>query len=117
MIPKGLDMLLEVRRQGFRPEYPVFVLADRDKPRPPVFVDMPIAFEICIRPSDRVEDLDLRGLIGLSIAVAVDSMNERARNILRAIVKAQPALVAGGALSENLIFCWRPGVGWEHAHV
>jgi hypothetical protein len=112
-----MNFLLDIRRQGFKPADPVLVFVDADRPKPMIYSDMPLDFEICIRPHDNVFGMDFRGLVGLSVAVVAKEMNDRLRAVLSAIKRANPAFIGGGVPSENLMFAWYPSRGWEFDHV
>lgn len=116
-LPKGADLLADIRRQGFRPSRPVFVYLNADRPRPKIFCDMPIDIEICIRPGEAIDSLDFLSLTGLSIAVSAPANDNRLRALLKALQRIQPELIGGGVPSQNLIFAWHPLRGWEHHHV
>ncbi len=116
-LPKGADLLSEIRHQGFRPSRPVFVFLDADRPRPKIYCDMPLDIEICVRPGEPIAELDFRSLVGLSIAVSAPANNGRLRELLLAIRRIQPEFIGGGIPSENMIFAWHPLHGWEYAHV
>ena len=116
-LPKGADLLVDIRRQGFRPSLPVFVYLDADRPRPTIFCDMPIEIEICIRPSDVIADLDFRSVTDLVVAVVADSMSDRLRSLLKAIRRVNPSSIGGGIPAQNVIFAWTPLHGWETARV
>jgi hypothetical protein len=107
-----MDFLLAVRRQGFRPSHPVWVFLDQNRPRPAIWADLPLAFEISIRPADEIARLDFRGLIGLSVAVWAEALTDRLRALLVAIVRCRPDFLSGVA-DENLLFAWHPERGWE----
>lgn len=116
-LPKGADLLVDIRCQGFRPTLPVFVYLDADRPRPTIYRDLPVEIEICIRPSDAIEELDFRSLVDLVVAVVADSMSDRLLSLLKAIRRANPASIGGGIPSQSVIFAWTPAHGWETAHV
>ena len=116
-LPKGADLLTDIRRQGFRPCGSVFVLLDASRPRPKIYNDMPVTIEICIQPGESIDDLDFRCLVGLSVAVSVSSRDDRMRALLKAIQRVEPEFIGGAAFSENMIFAWHPARGWEFEYV
>lgn len=116
--PKGADLLADIRQQGFRPSGPVFVFLDTDRPRPALYADMPLTVEICIRPADQIESLELWPLVGLNVAVHGGStVTDRLRQLLRAIVAAGPEFVAGACPAEHCLFAWSKQSGWQFDRV
>lgn len=116
-LPKGADLLADVRRQGFRPTVPVFVFVDADRRRPKIYSDLPLDIEICIKPTDRLEEIDLWPLRDLDVLVHGIALDDRLRAVLKLIVKQVPRVILGAVPVENLAFCWRPGCAWEFDHV
>ena len=116
-LPKGADLLAEIRRQGYRPTGTVFVFVDADRPRPKIYSDLPVEVEICIRPTDAIDELDLHCLAGLNVAVSAPSLSDRLRSLLKVIQRARPAFISGGVSSENMVFAWSRQRGWEFFHV
>jgi hypothetical protein len=112
-----MDFLLAVRRQGFRPEHPVWVFVDEHRPRPPIWGDLPLEFELCVLSCDDAGGLDFRGLIGLSVAVTAKRTDNRLRALLRAIQRVRPSDIGGGVPSEGLIFSWNPRLRWQFDEV
>ena len=115
--PRGMDFLLHVRRQGVAPDYPVWVYLDENRPRPEIYADLPLTFEISVRPGEEISRLDWRGLTGLSVAVSAPSLTDRLRALLKAIAAVRPAFIGGGAADANLIFAWHPERAWEFCRV
>lgn len=116
-LPKGADLLADIRRQGFRPSSPVVICLDADYPRTRIYCDMPLWINICIRPSDSIDSLDLWPLADLDIHVhGGNASNERLRALLKAIVGIRPRFIMGGVPAEGLIFAWHPQRGWEFDH-
>ena len=116
-LPKGADLLADIRRQGYRPSDSVVIYLDADYPRPRIYSDMPLSIEICIKPSDLIETLDFWPLADLDIHVHGGSAsNERLHALLKAIVKIRPRFIMGGVPVEGLIFAWHPQRGWEFDH-
>lgn len=117
-LPKGADMLANIRRQGFRPNFPVIVFIDADRPRPKVLSDLPLMLEVCIKPTDQPEDLDFWPVVDLDIAVhGGRQTNDRLRAILKRIVQCRPRFLMGAVPAERLMFAWHPQRGWEFQHV
>jgi hypothetical protein len=117
-LPKGADMLASIRRQGFRPAEAVFVFVDADRPRPTIYSDVPLTLEICIRPTDNIDDLDFWPLVDLDLTIhGGTALNDRLRSTLKAIVKARPRSLLGAVPAEKLLFAWQPKRGWEFEHV
>lgn len=116
-LPKGADLLSEIRRQGFKPQSPVYIFLDADRPRPKIYRDLPLDIEICIRPNELIEAFDYGLLSGLTVAVVAHELNDRLRLLLICIKQAQPLSIGGVVLSENLIYSWAPSMGWDYAHV
>lgn len=116
--PKGADLLASIRRQGYRPSGPVFVFVDADRPRPKIYIDMPLTIEICIRPSDSVDGLEFWPLADLDLSIhGGTALNDRLRAVLKAITKARPRFLIGGVPAERLLFAWQSHRGWEFDHV
>jgi len=116
--PKGCDFIADVRRQGFRPSGPVFLFLDEDRPRPAIYADMPVTCEVCIKPGDRIEDLDLRPLIDLDLTIHGGSVvSDRLRELLRAVVQARPRFVMGAVPEARFLFAWSPDTGWQYDQV
>lgn len=116
--PKGADLLASIRSQGFRPSGTVFVFLDADRPRPKIYSDLPLVVEICIRPDDEIAGLELWPLADLDLMIHGGSaLNDRLRDLLKAITKASPSFLMGGVPAERLLFAWHPQRGWEYAHV
>lgn len=117
-LPKGADLLADIRRQGFRPIDPVLVFIDADRRRPKIYSDVALAVEICIKPTDQPEELDLWPLRDLDVLVhGGDVLDDRLRALLKLIVRQCPRVIVGGVPAESLFFCWRPGCAWEFGHV
>jgi hypothetical protein len=116
-IPKGADLLADVRRQGFRPSVPVFVFVDANRRRSKIYSDAALDVEICIKPTDRLEEIDLWPLRDLDVLVHGIALDDRLRAVLKLIVKQAPQVILGAVPAENLVFCWRPGRAWEFDHV
>lgn len=117
-LPKGADLLAEIRRQGYRPTAPVWLFVDADRPRPEIWSDMPLDLEICIKPTDQLQDLDFWPLVDLDIAVHGGSQtNDRLRAILKRLTHFKPRFLMGGVPAERLLFAWHPARGWEFANV
>lgn len=115
--PKGADLLASVRKQGYRPNGPVFVFVDADRPRPKIYEDMPLTVEICIRPSDNIDGLEFWPLADLDLAIHGGSvLNDRLRAVLKAITKARPRFLMGAVPAERLLFSWHPQRGWDFNH-
>jgi hypothetical protein len=96
----------------------VFVFLDADRPRPEICADLPLDVEICIRPTDDIGDLTFWPVADLDLAIHGGAVaNDCLRAALRAIVRVRPRFLAGGVPAEGLLFSWRPGCGWEFAHV
>jgi hypothetical protein len=116
--PKGADLLATIRKQGYRHSGPVFVFLDIDRPRPKIFSDMPLTAEICIRPAEDIDSLDFWPLADLDLTIhGGTALNDRLRDLLKAITKARPRFLMGGVPAEKLLFSWHPQRGWEYAHV
>lgn len=117
-LPKGADLLADIRRQGYRPAGQVFVFLDADWPRPKIYSDTPLTVEICIRPGDPIDGLDLRPLVGLDVAIhGGGEVNDRLRALLKAVVQARPQFLMGCVPADRFIFAYHPVRGWEYAHV
>lgn len=117
-LPKGADMLADIRRQGFRPTSPVVVFIDADRPRPRIWSDMPIELEICIRPTDQPQGLDFWPLVDLDVHIHGGvQTHDRLRSILKRIVQFKPRFLMGAIPAERLLFAWHPVRGWEFEHV
>lgn len=117
-LPKGADLLATIRKQGYRPSGLVFVFLDADQPRPKIYVDMPLAVEICIRPTDNISSLDFWPLTDLDLTIHGGTVkNDRLRAVLKAITKVRPRSLVGGVPAERLLFAWNPQRGWEFFHV
>jgi hypothetical protein len=116
-LPRGADLLADIRRQGYRPEWPVHLFLDADRPRPTIYSDMPLEIEVCIKPADRIADLDLWPLAGLSVAVHAGAITDRLRELLRAIVAARPAFIGGACPAEHCLFAWSERTGWQFDRV
>ena len=116
-LPKGADLLADIRRQGYRPSGPVVLYLDADYPRPHIYSDMPLSIEICIKPSDSIDSLALWPLADLDIHVhGGNACNARLRALLKALVGIRPRFIMGGVPAERLIFAWHPQRGWEFGH-
>ena len=116
--PKGADLLATIRKQGYRPSGSVHVFLDADRPRPKIYSDLPLSVEVCIRPSDDIDSLEFWPLADLDLTIhGGAAMNDRLRNVLKAITKASPRFLMGGVPAERLLFAWHPQRGWEHDHV
>lgn len=117
MLPKGADLLADIRRQGYRPSGPVLVCLDADLPRPQIYSDTPLEFEICIKPRDRIADLDLWPLVDLDLAIHAPELSDRIREALRAITNAGPRFLMGYAEGASLLFTWDKAQGWQYERV
>jgi len=116
--PKGADLLAAIRKQGYRPSATVMVFLDADRPHKKIYADLPLTVEVCIRPTDDIGGLEFWPLADLDIAIhGGAAMNDRLREVLRAITKVCPRFLTGGVPAERLIFAWHPQRGWEYAHV
>ena len=116
--PKGADLLASIRRQGYRPSGPVFVFMDTDRHRPKIYADMPLTVEVCIRPSDSIDALEFWPLADLDLTIhGGTELNDRLRDLLKAITKARPRFLMGGVPAERLLFVWRQQGGWEFDRV
>lgn len=116
--PKGVDLLAAIRKQGYRPSGTVTIFLDADRPRPKIYVDLPLAIEVCIRPADDIAGLDFWPLADLDLTIhGGAALNDRLRAALVAITKARPRFLMGGVPAERLLFAWHPQRGWEYAHV
>lgn len=116
--PKGADLLASIRRQGYRPDGRVFVFLDADRPRPKIYSDLTLTVEICIRPDDEIAGLEFWPLADLDLTIyGGTALNDRLRELLKAITKARPRFLMGGVPAEKLLFAWHPQRGWEYAHV
>lgn len=117
-LPKGADMLAAIRRKGYRPAGSVFIGLDTDLPRPRADDDLRLSVNISIKSSDAIEDLDFWPLADLDIDFhGGDSMNDRVRAALKAIINAKPRFLMGSVPAEGLLFAWEPSRGWEFDHV
>lgn len=116
--PNGADLLASIRKQGYRPSGLVFVFLDADRPRPKIYADMPLAVEICIRPTDNISSLDFWPLADLDLTIHGGSaLNDRLRTLLQAVTKVRPRFLSGAVPAEGFIFTWHPVRGWEYFHV
>ena len=115
-LPKGMDLILHLRKQGAKPEWPVTVYLDQDRPRWPIYSDMPILCDVCILPRDDLGALDFRPLRGLVVEVVSMSISDRLKKLLKALRRVEPKGILGGVPSEKLLFSWTPDFGWEVDH-
>lgn len=113
-LPKGIDLLADIRRQGFRPAAGVFVFVDADRPRPRIYSDVPLDLEVCVRPDDRLDSSALWPLADLDIYLHAAAATERFRAVARAIVTVRPRFVIGAIPDERRLFTWSPSAGWSH---
>jgi hypothetical protein len=114
---KGMDLLLSVRLQGFKPELPGTVWLDQNRPRWPIYGDVPMICDVCVLPSEDIAALDLRPLTGLVVEVIAQASSERLKALLKAIRRVSPKGILGGVPAENLLFAWSENHGWEAQHV
>jgi hypothetical protein len=112
-LPKGMDFLLAIRKGGMKPSRCVRVYLDENRPRPAIFSDLPLAFEVCVKPGDDIARLDFRGLVGLSVFVVAQSLTNRLRALLKSIVHAKPEFLCGSVADQPVMFGWHPKRGWE----
>lgn len=84
-LPKGLDMIADIRHQGFKPKSLVFVWLDRNIQRPKLYRDVPLPLDVSVLPTDRISDLDFSPLVGLDVQILATEKNERLRELIRAI--------------------------------
>lgn len=117
-LPKGADLLADIRRQGLRPSDFVLVFLDADRPRPKIYCDALPTLEICIKPTDGPDEVDLWPLSDLDVVVhGGDALSDRLRAFLKLIVRQRPRLVLGAVPANRLCFSWRPESGWDFEHV
>jgi hypothetical protein len=114
MLPKGADLLADIRRQGYRPSDPVWVFIDADRPRPTIYCDMPLEIEVCIRPDASIASLELWPLAGLDVVVhGGNAVTDRLRELLRAIVAIHPSFLMGACPAAGFLFSWSPALNWQ----
>lgn len=112
MLPRNLDLLASIRRQGMRPDTPVIVRIGEKVPRTPIFSDLPMAIEVGLSASVQVAELELWPLHGLSVAIFARSINDHVRAIIQAVCGVTPAFLMV-ADCDRIIAAWRAGSGWE----
>lgn len=113
MLAKGADLLADVRRQGFKPSAPVVIFLDANLPRPQIYQGMPLDFQICIKPGDKIADLEFWLLADLDLAIHAPAMTDRTRDALRAITNAGPRFAMGYVEGASLLFTWSKAQGWQ----
>ena len=113
-LPKGIDLLADIRRQGFRPDAGVFVFVNANRPRPRIYSDVPLDLEVCVRSDDRIDRAALWPLADLDIHLHAPATTERFRDVARAVIAARPRFVIGAIPDEGRIFKWSPSAGWSH---
>lgn len=114
MMPRNLDLLASIRRQGMRPVSPVIVRLDAQVDRLRLHSDLPINIEAGISPDLAIDSIELWPLCGLSVAIFAPAVSERLRDLAKAVQKVSPEFVVI-ATPGGIVSTWNAGRGWEKA--
>lgn len=114
MMPRNLDILESIRRQGMRPTSPVIVRLDTQVDRLRLHCDLPINIEVGISPDLAIDAIELWPLCGLSVAIWAPAVSDRLRELAKAVQKVAPEFITI-ATPCGIVSTWHTGRGWEKA--
>lgn len=121
MIPRGAQPLINLRQQGKRPARDVWIeFGDYPNPDWHRWAETQFSPSLVVLPTDPIDRLDLRCIVGLSVILCLDAWMEKSSQLYERVIElAAEVAVMCPDFGEDIGWFWRKDYGkieWNQRH-